>query len=192
MMNAVPADARGAAGGMIATFQNSAGVLSIGVFFSLMVTGLAGSLPHSLFSGLTAQGVPSASAAAISHLPPIGVLFAAFLGFNPMQQLLGPALAQLSPAHSAFVTGRQFFPNLITAPFHSGIGIAFGFAVACCVVAAVASALTGRRPRPGVTESLGSELAATAGEGAFGPSELVVPDVAEDTSRPAGQPGVSG
>jgi MFS family permease len=191
MMNAVPADARGAAGGMIATFQNSAGVLSIGIFFSLMVTGLAGSLPHSLLSGLTAQGVPSASAATISHLPPIGVLFAAFLGFNPMQQLLGPALAHLSPAHAAFVTGREFFPNLITAPFHSGIGIAFGFAVACCLIAAVASALTGKS-RPGAAESLGSELAATAGEGTFAPSELVIPDVVEDTSHPADKPGISG
>ena len=124
MMNSVPASQRGAAGGMIATFMNSASVLSIGIFFSLMVAGLSSRLPATLFSGLTAQGVPAAAAAPISHLPPIGVLFAAFLGYNPMQQLLGPLLSHLSAAHAAYLIGRQFFPSLITGPFHDGIGVA--------------------------------------------------------------------
>jgi MFS family permease len=192
MMNAVPADARGAAGGMIATFMNSASVLSIGIFFSLMVTGLSGTLPHTMFAGLTAQGVPAASAATISHLPPIGVLFAAFLGYNPMQQLLGPVLSHMTAAHAAYLAGRQFFPNLITAPFHSGLGVAFGFAIAACVVAAIASAMTGRISRPGKPESVGAELAAVAGEGSFEPSELVIPDdVVQDTSQTADKPGIS-
>jgi MFS family permease len=185
MMNAVPADRRGAAGGMIATFQNSAFVLSIGIFFTLVVAGLSGKLPAAMTSGLAAQGVPAATAAPISHLPPIGVLFASFLGYNPMQQLLGPALHQLSTAHAAYVVGRQFFPNLITAPFHSGLGEAFTFAIAACVIAAVASALTGRRPtavRP-VADPLGYELAAAAAEGGFEPSELVVPAVAEESTE---------
>jgi MFS family permease len=192
IMNSVPADQRGAAGGMIATFMNSASVLSIGIFFSLMVTGLASSLPHTLFAGLTAQGVPAASATTVSHLPPIGVLFAAFLGYNPMQQLLGPVLGHLSPAHAAYVAGREFFPNVITAPFHSGLGIAFGFAIAACVIAAIASALTGRVARPGSHELVGGELAAVAGEGAFEPSELVTTDVVDDSSRTADKPGISG
>jgi len=192
VMNSVPADARGAAGGMGATFMNSASVLSIGIFFSLMVTGLASSLPHTLYSGLTAQGIPAASAATISHLPPIGVLFAAFLGYNPMQQLLGPALSHLAPAHAAYVAGRQFFPDLITGPFHSGLAIAFGFAIAACVIAAIASALTGRAVRPGRQEPVGVELAAVVGEGAFEPSELVVDDVARDTPETANKPGISG
>ena len=92
MMNAVPANQRGAAAGMIATFMNTAFVLSIGIFFSLMVAGLSSKLPSSLSSGLIAQGIPAAAAHTISHLPPIGVLFAAFLGYNPMKQLLGPLL----------------------------------------------------------------------------------------------------
>jgi MFS family permease len=180
MMNAVPSDRRGAAGGMIATFQNSAFVLSIGIFFTLVVAGLSGKLPAAMTSGLTAQGVSAATAAPISHLPPIGVLFASFLGYNPMQQLLGPALQQLSPAHASYVVGREFFPNLITAPFHSGLGEAFTFAIVACVVAAVASALTGRRPAaPAEREPLGYELAAVAGEGGFTPSELVVPAAPE-------------
>ncbi|HTR92122.1 MAG TPA: MFS transporter [Trebonia sp.] len=195
MMNSVPANSRGAAGGMIATFMNSAAVLSIGIFFSLMVAGLASKLPTTLFGGLTANGVPATAATTISHLPPIGVLFSAFLGYNPMQQLLGPALNGLSPAHASYVTGREFFPHLITAPFHDGLGVAFGFAIAVGVVAAIASALTGRPKVEGSSEpeALGSELAAVAGEGTFEPSELVIPDnVAQDTSQPADKPGITG
>src|SRR5499427_35887 len=185
MMNSVPPDRRGAAGGMIATFQNSAFVLSIGIFFTLMVAGLSSKLPAAMYSGLTAQGVPAATAAPISHLPPIGVLFASFLGYNPMQQLLGPLLHHLPPAHAAYVAGREFFPHLITAPFHSGLGVAFGFAIAANVIAAIASALTGRRePAPAGHESLGYELAAVAAEGGFEPSELVVPGVPEESTDP--------
>ena len=176
MMNSVPADQRGAAGGIIATFQNTAFVLSIGIFFSLMVAGLSSTLPGALSGGLTAQGIPAAAAHQISHLPPIGVLFAAFLGYNPMQQLLGPLLSHLPAAHAAYVTGRQFFPHLITAPFHDGLGVAFAFAIAANVIAAIASLLTGPRTRAGARpEELGAELAAVAGEGGIEPSELVGP-----------------
>ncbi len=187
MMNSVPASQRGAAGGMIATFQNSAFVLSIGVFFTLMVAGLSSKLPAAMYTGLTAQHVPAAAAAPISHLPPIGVLFASFLGYNPMQQLLGPLLSHLPAANSAYVAGREFFPHLITAPFHAGLGVAFGFAIAACLIAAVASALTGRRTSAAdAPVSLGYELAAVAGEGAFEPSELVVPDITEESAEPPG------
>jgi MFS family permease len=194
MMNSVPASQRGAAGGMIATFMNSASVLSIGIFFSLMVAGLSSKLPTTLFSGLTAQGVPAGAAAPISHLPPIGVLFAAFLGYNPMQQLLGPILHQLNPAHVAYLIGREFFPHLITGPFHDGLGVAFGFAIAACVIGAIASALTGKRKKSlGEKESVGSELAAVAAEATgIEPSELVVPDMAGDTAEPAEKPGRAG
>jgi MFS family permease len=192
LMNSVPANERGAAGGMIATFMNSASVLSIGIFFSLMVAGLSGKLPSTMFSGLTAQGIPASAATTIAHLPPIGVLFAAFLGYNPMQQLLGPLLKSLPPAHAAYVSGREFFPHLITAPFHSGLGVAFGFAIAASVIAAIASALTGRRKVDAGHESLGSELAAVASEGGFEPAELVVPDMMQDTHESADKPGISG
>ncbi len=188
MMNSVPADQRGVAGGMIATFQNTAFVLSIGIFFSLMVAGLSSKLPSAMSSGLIAQGVPTAAAHQISHLPPIGVLFAAFLGYNPMQQLLGPLLAHLPAGHAAYVTGRQFFPQLINHPFHDGLGVAFGFAIAANVIAAIASLLTGPRPRSGAAaEPLGAELAAVAGEGGFEPSELVEPGASGD-----GANGLSG
>ncbi len=180
MMNSVPADQRGAASGMIATFQNTAFVLSIGIFFSLMVAGLSSKLPGAMFPGLTAQGIPASAAHQIAHLPPIGVLFAAFLGYNPMSQLLGPVLlAHLPAGHAAYVTGRQFFPHLITAPFHDGLGEAFAFAIAASVIAAGASLLTGKRSRPDA-EPLGAELAGVAAEGGFEPTELVMPEQAAE------------
>ena len=191
MMNAVPANQRGAAGGMIATFMNTAFVLSIGVFFSLMVAGLSSKLPGALSGGLVAQGIPASAAAQISHLPPIGVLFAAFLGYNPMQQLLGPLLGHLPAGHAAYVTGRQFFPHLITAPFHDGLGVAFAFAIAASVIAAIASLLTGRRPQANAApEPLGAELAAVAGDAGIEPSEIVGPG--PDAEEARGAPGARG
>jgi MFS family permease len=175
MMNSVPAHQRGAAAGMIATFMNTAFVLSIGIFFTLMVAGLSSKLPSSLSSGLIAQGIPAAAAHTLSHLPPIGVLFAAFLGYNPMKELLGPLLNNLPAVRAAYVTGRQFFPRLIVTPFKDGLGVAFAFAIAANVLAAIGSLLTGKVRLP-AAETLGGELAAVAAEGGLEPSELVVPD----------------
>ncbi len=181
IMNSVPANQRGAAGGTIATFQNAAFVLSIGIFFSLIVAGLSSTLPSALSGGLISQGVPAGAAHTIGHLPPIGVLFAAFLGYNPMKQLLGPLLGHLPASHAAYLTGRQFFPNVITHPFHSGIGIAFWFAIAANVIAAIASLLTGPIRRR-AAEPVGEELAGVAGEGSWEPSELVLPAAYEADS----------
>jgi MFS family permease len=144
IMNSVPANRRGVGAGMTATFQNSAMVLSIGVFFSLIVVGLSTHLPSAMYSGLAAQGVPAATAHQISQLPPLAVLFAAFLGYNPMQQLLGSHVLQNLPAGKAdYLTGRSFFPHLITGPFQDGLEVAFWFALGACLIAAVASAVTG-------------------------------------------------
>ena len=143
IMNSLPANQRGAGAGMTATFQNSAQVLSIGVFFTLIILGLAATLPGSLLHGLVAEGVSHGAATTVSHLPPTGALFAAFLGYNPMRTLLGPALGHLSHAHAAYLTGRSFFPHLISAPFLHGLHLAFDFAAAACVIAAIASWLRG-------------------------------------------------
>jgi MFS family permease len=146
VMNSLPPQHRGAGGGMNQTFQNSAQVLSIGVFFTLMILGLSASLPHALASGLTANGVPAATAAHVSHLPPISVLFAAFLGYNPAKELIGPhVLRHLPPHDAATISGRGFFPHLIAGPFRSGLHEAFAFAIAACLVAAVASWSRGAR-----------------------------------------------
>jgi MFS family permease len=144
IMNSLPAHQRGVGGGMSTVFSNSAMVLSIGIFFSLMITGLASSLPETLMHGLTVNGVPHGAAARVAQLPPVGVLFASLLGYNPIQSLLGPhVLHQLPSATQAHLTGHSFFPALISGPFSDGLGVAFGFAIAACLIAAVASALRG-------------------------------------------------
>lgn len=144
IMNALPPNRRGVGAGMSTTFQNSAMVLSIGIFFSLMVTGLARTLPATLSAGLTAHGVAAVDAGRVANLPPVSVLFASLLGYNPVQTLLGPAaLAKLPPSDAAYLTGRGFFPALISGPFADGLAVAFGFAIVACLVAAMASALRG-------------------------------------------------
>jgi MFS family permease len=152
IMNNVPADQRGAGAGMTATFMNAASVLSIGIFFSLIVAGLSHSLPSALYNGLTQQDVPQAAAASVAKLPALGVLFAAFLGYNPMQSLLGSLSGHLPPAKLTLMSGNSFFPELITRPFHDGLVVTFWFAIGASVVAAVASVFTGKdkRERPAI------------------------------------------
>jgi len=145
IMNSLPPDQRGVGAGMSATFQNSAMVLSIGIFFSLIILGLSNSLPSHLYAGLTAQGVPSSAANSLAHLPPTAVMFAALLGYNPIQMLLGPVLNQLPAGHAAYLTGHSFFPSLISGPFQTGLQIAFDFSIAACLIAAVASLLRGKK-----------------------------------------------
>jgi MFS family permease len=146
VMNSLPPEHRGAGGGMNQTFQNSAQVLSIGIFFTLMIIGLSAKLPSTLAAGLTAHGVPAATATQVAHLPPVSVLFAAFLGYNPIKTLLGPSvLAHVSPANRLTLGGRSFFPRLIEGPFRTGLHEAFAFAIAACLVAALASWTRGKR-----------------------------------------------
>jgi hypothetical protein len=120
-------------------------VLSIGVFFSLMVTGLSSRLPGVLTSGLTSHGVNHATAAAIGNSPPVGSLFAAFLGFNPLKTLLGGHLSSLSAANRATLTSKTYFPHLLSGPFHHGLVLVFLLAAGMMVVAAIVSALRGER-----------------------------------------------
>jgi MFS family permease len=150
MMSSVPASQRGVASGMRATFQNSGTALSIGAFFSLMIAGLASSLPKTLTSGLRHQGVPAAIAHQIGSLPPVSSLFAAVLGVNPVQHLLASkdALASLSAAHQRILVGREFFPHLISGPFHQGLVVVFAVAAALSAIAALASLLRGERTPP--------------------------------------------
>ncbi|WP_437344781.1 MFS transporter [Streptomyces tubercidicus] len=192
IMNSLPADQRGVGGGMSTTFQNSALVLSIGVFFSLMVLGLSGTLPHTLSSGLVAQGVPAADADRLAALPPVSVLFASLLGYNPVQTLLGPhALAHLPAGHAAYLTGRGFFPALISGPFAKGLAAAFAFAIAACLVAAVASWLRGGKyvhtDQPiavGGTDPAPAPSIQGATGGGAAPDATVVPAVADHAAPP--------
>jgi MFS family permease len=152
IMNSLPSDARGAGSGMNSTFQNSAQVLSIGLFFTLMIVGLSSSLPASLFHGLVSHGVPAVDARQVADLPPVSTLFAAFLGYNPVQHLLGPhVLSGLTSAQQATLVGRNFFPSIITVPFRSGLHAALDFSILASLLAAAASWTRGKVP-----ESAGS------------------------------------
>jgi MFS family permease len=149
VMNSLPAQDRGAGSGMSTTFQNSAQVLSIGIFFSLIILGLADNLPDALVNGLTAHGVPTATAVSISHLPPVSTLFAAFLGYNPAGHLIGShVLSQLTPGQRATITGDRFFPHLITNAFRDGLHTAFYFAAVMCLAGAGASWTRGGKLAP--------------------------------------------
>jgi MFS family permease len=167
IMSSVPARDRGAASGMRATFQNSGMALSIGIFFSLLIVGLAATLPRTLSAGLHAQGVPLATANQVSHLPPVATVFAALLGYNPVQHLLAPSgvLATL-PAHNvAVLTGNQFFPHLIAGPFHHGLIIVFTAAAVMSLVGATVSLLRGGQFYYDAPDGAGSPGGAPAGAG---------------------------
>jgi MFS family permease len=171
VMNSLPAKDRGAGGGMNSTFMNSAQVFSLGIFFSLMIAGLATALPHALSAGLIAHGVPAAAAHQISQQPPVSILFASFLGYNPIQHLLGPGVLNALPAASVhLLTGRSYFPSLISGPFRSGLHVAFAFSIAACLIAAAASWSRGKRyvaaehelAEPDVTAEIETDVATDA------------------------------
>jgi MFS family permease len=156
IMNAVPASARGAASGIRATGMNAGMVLSMGAFFTLMAIGLASRLPHAMSSGLVAQGVDPTAAHAASQASPVGLLFAAFLGDNPVQALVPHPGAG---AHTSTIFGSHFFPNLIADPFRHGLFIAFGASILMLLLAAAASMMRGGRF---VHAEAGHESVATA------------------------------
>jgi MFS family permease len=147
IMGSVPASERGVASGMRSTFQNSGTAISIAVFFTLVIAGVASSLPGTLSAGLIQHGVPAAVAHRIAGLPPVSSLFGALLGTNPLEHLLGThdALHYLSEAGRQTLTGRAFFPHLISAPFHDGLVVVFATAAALSAMAALASLLRGGR-----------------------------------------------
>jgi MFS family permease len=147
IMSSVPAEHRGAASGMRSTFQNAGQSLSIGIFFSLLIAGLASTLPRTLDAGLRAKGVSAAVASQVAHLPPVSTLFASFLGYNPVQALLKPfgVLPKLSAANRSALTSKAFFPQLVSAPFHHGLVIVFTAAIIMSVTAALVSLLRGKQ-----------------------------------------------
>ncbi len=171
VMGSVPAEQRGVASGMRSTFQNSGTIVSIGVFFSLITSGLAVSLPTTLSSGLINAGVPADIAEKLAHLPPTSALFAAFLGYNPMSTLLPLTVQQALPAAKrAALLGHNFFPNLISYPMSVGLRSVFYLAVVMCLVAALASLLRGK------AQIVTREIQAEHQDEASQPSSATVPN----------------
>jgi MFS family permease len=160
VMSSVPAQYRGVASGMRSTFQNSGTSVSIGVFFSLMIAGLAGTLPRTLTNGLAQHGVAHQFAARIGALPPVSSLFAALLGVNPVHYLLSRygALSPLSPANRNLLTGREFFPDLIAGPFHDGLILVFAVSAALGVIAAIVSLMRGDSKTDADSRKLGDTV----------------------------------
>jgi MFS family permease len=183
IMGSVPAGQRGVASGMRSTFQNSGTAVSIAVFFWLMITGLASSLPKTLTSGLEHQGVPAAVAHQIGSLPPVSSLFAAVLGVNPVQHLLaaGGVLSSLPAASQRVLVGREFFPNLISGPFHHGLVIVFAVSAALAALAGLASLLRGGHP----AAAAAAGLPADSGRHEISPR---VDHADPDHDRPVGRP----
>jgi MFS family permease len=176
VMNSLPPDQRGAGAGMFNTFQNSATVLSMGLFFTIVTLGLAARLPSHLYRGLTAAGVPAQAAHAVASEPPIGSLFSAFLGYNPIKELLGPTgvLQKLPPRQAAYITGRSFFPHLIEEPFAGGLHLAFTFAAIATLIAILASALRGKRYVHTPATSVGPAVEDTAPVAAEAPVDALI------------------
>ncbi len=166
IMNSVPANERGGAAGIQAAFMNTGMVLSIGIFFSLMIVGLTSTLPKAMIKGLTAHGVAAAQAHTVASMPAVGSLFSSFLGFNPLKSLLGSqAATNVTSAQWTTLTGKKFFPNLIESPFHHGLVIVFVMAIAMAVVGAIFSALRGKRyifPQESLAKH-GGDLAESSG-----------------------------
>ncbi len=148
VMNSVPAECRGAASGMRATLQNCGQTISQAIFFAIIIISLNTTLPSALVTALTNTGVPSSVATQFHSVPAAGALFAAFLGYNPMStllQALGPAASAL-PQHTVSVlTSPSFFPNAISGPFMSALTEAFVIGAALCFIAAICSALRGKK-----------------------------------------------
>jgi MFS family permease len=191
VMSSLPPWRRGVGAGMTNTFQNSAQVLSIGIFFSLMIIGLSARLPATLYHGLVSHDVPPALATHIARLPPVTTLFATFLGYNPIAHLLGGhALAALPPAQAAILTGHGFFPRLITKPFSTALGAAFTFAVITCVLAAAASLLRGGKHD--WTDREVASLTGTAVDGRPAASNGPAPDASAPRAAPAHEDPVAG
>ena len=176
IMSSVPAHDRGAASGMRSTFQNSGMSLSIGIFFSLLIAGLANTLPKTLTAGLTAQGVPLKQALTIAHLPPVSTVFSAMLGYNPVQNMLAPTglLRTLPAKNVAVLTGRQFFPTLISGPFHHGLMIVFTAAALMALTGAAVSWMRGKKPE--------LELPRPPSRGRLRPPPLTASDAEASTS----------
>ncbi|MFD1944565.1 MFS transporter [Paradevosia shaoguanensis] len=161
IMNAVPAAERGQASGVRATTLNAGQVLSIGIFFTLMILGLAMSLPGTMEARLVAEGLPQDVAAQVASAPPVASLFAAFLGYNPMGELIpATALAALPPDHAAVITGQTFFPDLLSGPFMVGIKIAFSISMLLYLLSALASWLGGSTRQQEAVEEAAMRAAA--------------------------------
>jgi MFS family permease len=166
IMNSLPPEHRGAGSGMRSTLQNTGQTISLGIFFTIVIFGLTNTLPAALYSSLVGAGVPTALAKSVSSIPPTGALFAAFLGYDPVDTILGGLPPQVSssipPQAISTIEAKTWFPNTIAPPFMSSLHLTFYVGATLSVLAAVASALRG--PRQTVTQKVSATVANPKGE----------------------------
>jgi len=144
IMNSLPPQHRGAGSGMRATLMNVGSPLSMAIVFTLMVVGLNASMPAALFNGLVQNGISAQIAQQVASAPPVGYLFAAFLGYNPLGTMIPASVLQsLQPQQAAIITSRAFFPQLIDTAFHRGLVEVLVFSIIMCLIGAAASWVRG-------------------------------------------------
>lgn len=146
IMNSVPPGERGVTSGMMSTLMNSGFVVSMGMFFTIIVVGLTKSFPPVLSASLTSAGAAQLIPA-MSTIPPTGALFAAFLGYNPVQMILTAmppsVIGMIAPATIATLTGVIWFPTTLAQAFMPSLALAFYIGAALSVIAAILSAMRG-------------------------------------------------
>ena len=134
---------------MRSTLQNCGQTISQAIFFGIIIISLNATLPTALSTAVANTGASPQIAAAFSHTPAAGALFAAFLGYNPIGTLLqtmSPAVVAALPQHTvAVLEGQTFFPNAIASPFMSALTTAFIIAAVLCILAAVFSGMRGKK-----------------------------------------------
>jgi EmrB/QacA subfamily drug resistance transporter len=146
IMNSVPAEQRGASSGMRSTLQNTGMAMSMTLYFTILILGLVKNLPPILYGGLIQAGVPAAVAQKAAEMPPTTALFSAFLGYNPMNSILGnDAVSALPAAARSAILGNRFFPTTIAPAVMSSLRLAFYISAALSLIAAVASWMRGKR-----------------------------------------------
>jgi MFS family permease len=147
IMNALPADKRGVGSGMRGSFMNTGQVLSMALYFAILLYGMSRHLPAALSSSLLAAGVPSTAAAQIAALSPSGALFAAFLGYNPMANLIPHSImAGLPAATQQTLIGHNFFPNAIAPAVMASLHVCFWMSAVLALASAAASWMRGKNP----------------------------------------------
>jgi MFS family permease len=153
VMNSVPPENRGVASGMLATLQNTGQQVSLAIFFTIVILGLASGLGNSVNTALGAAHVGTPDTGILGGIVasnPTGALFGAFLGENPMGLLLQGAAAvpgwtPLSTSVTQGLLAPHFFASAIAPAFSHALAEAFLFAGVVTLLGAVVSALRGER-----------------------------------------------
>lgn len=142
IMNSVPPETRGASSGMRATLMNTGMTISIGMFFSIVIITLSGSLPSAFSTSLTNLGA-SNLVPYFTHIPPTSALFSAFLGYNPVQTIIIQSGVNVNSSLYQTLTSNTWFPHAIASAFMGALHMAFFIGMGLALLAALTSYMRG-------------------------------------------------